>query len=213
VRTHHARTPFHFLRAAAVSTGILTLAGGAHVLGGGELPVPGVLLAVLALTGLAASTATRLKLNLVAMTALLGAGQLALHEVFTAFSAPGLAASPGTTSPGTAGVHHLSGAAASPVFDATAGHLHSLDAGPGTLMLVAHALATVGCALLLAKGENALWALAAWLRPLVRLPEAVTPDAVASPAVPGPPPASPFPPWRNLRQDSRRGPPSAVVLP
>ncbi len=213
MRTHHARTPFHFLRAAAVSTGILTLAGGAHLLGGGELPVPGVLLAVLALTGLAATTATRLKLNLAAMTALLGAGQLAFHEVFTAFSAPGLAASPGTTSPGTAGVHHLSGSAASPVIDATAGHLHSLDSGPGTLMLVAHALATAGCALLLAKGEDALWALAAWLRPLVRLPEPATPDAVASPAVPGPPPVSPFPPWRNLRQDSRRGPPSAVVLP
>lgn len=208
MRTHHARTPFHFLRAAAVTAGILTLAGGAHLLGGGELPAPGVLLAVLALTGLASTTATRLKLNLAAMTALLGAGQLALHEVFTAFSAPGLA-----TGPGTAGVHHLSGAAASPVFDAAAGHLHGLDVGSGTLMLVAHALATAACALLLAKGEDALWALAAWLRPLVRLPEAVTPDAGAAPAVPGPPPVSPFRPWRNLRQDSRRGPPSAVVLP
>ena len=213
MRTHHARTPFHFLRAAAVSTGILTLAGGAHLLGGGELPAPGILLAVLALTGMAATTATRLKLNLAAMTALLGAGQLALHEVFTAFSTPGLAAGPGTAVPGTAGVHHLSGAAASPVIDAAAGHLHGLDTGSGTLMLLAHTLATAACALLLAKGEDALWALAAWLRPLVRLPETVTPDAGASPAVPGPPPVSPFPPWRNLRQDSRRGPPSAVVLP
>jgi hypothetical protein len=79
-------------------------------------------------------------------------------------------------------------------------------------MLVAHILATAGCALLLAKGEDALWALAAWLRPLVRLPEAIAPDAVAAPAVPGAPPVFPFRPWRNLRQDSRRGPPSAVVL-
>lgn len=212
MRTHHSRAPFHFLRAAVVATGILTLAGGAHLMGGGELPAPGILLAVLALTGLASTTATRLKLNLAAMAALLGAGQLALHEVFTAFSAPGLAAGPGTAALGTADVHHLSGAAASPVTDAAAAHLHGLDAGSGALMLAAHALATAACALLLAKGEDALWSLAAWLRPLVRLPEAVTPDAGAAPAVPGPPPVSPFRPWRNLRQDSRRGPPSAVVL-
>ena len=36
-------------------------------------------------------------------------------------------------------------------------------------MLVAHIVATAACALLLTKGEDALWALAAWLRPLVRL--------------------------------------------
>ena len=208
---HHARPPFHAVRAAAVSAGILTLAAGAHVLGGGVLPAPGILLAVLALTGLAATTATRLKLNLAAMTALLGAGQIALHEVFTAFSAPGLAAGAVATGAASADIHHLSGAAV-PVIGA-ASHLHGLDTAAGTMMLAAHIAATAACALLLAKGEDALWALAAWLRPLVRLPEATAPDAGAAPAVPGPPPVSPFRPWRNLRQDSRRGPPSAVVLP
>jgi hypothetical protein len=79
-------------------------------------------------------------------------------------------------------------------------------------MFVAHVAATAVCALLLARGEDALWALAAWLRPLVRLPEATAPDA-GGPAVPGPPQVSPCSPWRNLRQDSLRGPPSAVVLP
>ena len=79
-------------------------------------------------------------------------------------------------------------------------------------MFLAHIVATAVCALLLTKGEDALWALAAWLRPLVRLPEATAPDAGAAPAVPGPPTDSPDSPWRNLRQDSRRGPPSAVVL-
>ncbi|WP_066287081.1 hypothetical protein [Arthrobacter sp. B6] len=206
MRTHHARTPFHFLRAASVSAGILALAAGAHVLGGGDLPAPGILLAVLALTALAATTATRLKLNAAAMAAVLGAGQVVLHEVFTAFSAPGLAA--GAVE---ADVHHSSGAT-SPVTGSTA-HLHAMDSAEGTLMLVAHIVATAACALLLAKGEDALWALAAWLRPLVRLPEAIASDAVAAPSVPGPPPVSPLSPWRNLRQDSRRGPPSAVVLP
>ena len=206
MRTHHGRTPFHFLRAAAVSATILALAAGAHLLGGGDLPGPGILLAVLALTGLAATTATRFRLNAAAMTAVLGAGQLALHEIFTAFSAPGLAV--GAVA---ADGHHASGGAA-PALGAAA-HFHGTDSAEGTLMLVAHIVATAACALLLAKGEDALWALAAWLRPLVRLPEAIAPDAGAAPAVPGPPPVSPFRPWRNLRQDSRRGPPSAVVLP
>ncbi|MFB8369109.1 hypothetical protein ACFC25_07060 [Pseudarthrobacter sp. NPDC055928] len=210
MRTHHARTPFHLLRAAAVSAGILTLAAGAHVLGGGDLPAPGILLAVLALTGLAATTATRFKLNGAAMIALLGAGQLALHEIFTAFSAPGISDGALATGPGAADIHHASGAAA-PIVGSTT-HLHGTDSAEGTLMLLAHVVATAACALLLAKGEDALWGLAAWLRPLVRLPEAITPDAGAAPAVPGPPPVSPDPPWRNLRQDSRRGPPSAVVL-
>jgi hypothetical protein len=204
VRTH-ARTPFHFLRAASLSTGVLTLAAGAHILGGGELPAAGILLAALALAVLAATAATRLKLNFTAMTALLGAGQFALHEVFTVFSTPTAASHPASAA------HHLSSAAI-PALDAAA-HVHATANPAGILMLAAHALATGVCALVLAKGEAALWALAAWLRPLVRLPEAVTPDAGTSRAVPGPPAVRPHRPWRNLRQDSRRGPPSAVVLP
>ncbi len=200
-----ARTPFHFLRAAALSTGILTLAGGAHVLGGGDLPAPGILLAILALTVLTATTATRLRLNLAAMVGVLGAGQLLLHELFTAFSTPVLAAGHAGAVP-----HHLAGAAL-PALDAAA-HVHTPSTG-GVLMLAGHAAATAACALLLAKGEAALWALAAWLRPLVRLPETVTPDAGPPRAVPGPPAVLPHRPWRNLRPDSRRGPPSAVVLP
>jgi hypothetical protein len=189
-----------------VSTGVLSLAAGAHVFGGGDLPAAPILLAVLALTGLTATAATRLKLNIPAMAALLGAGQFALHEVFTVFSAPALA-----NGAGAAGTHHLSGAAA-PVLE-TATHLHGRGSTTGVMMLVAHIVATAACALLLAKGEEALWALASWLRPLARLPKAVTPDAGPAPAVPCPPPAFPFRPWRNLRLDSRRGPPSAVVLP
>lgn len=206
MRTSHARAPFHFLRAASLSTGILTLAAGAHVLGGGDLPAPGILGAVLALTVLAATTATRLKLNFAATTIILGAGQFALHKAFTAFSAPAFA-----VSDAPAEAHHVSGTAI-PALNAAA-HVHVADSTTGVLMLVTHALATLACALLLAKGEAALWSLGAWLRPLVRLPEAVRPDAGPPPAVPGPPAALPPLPWRNLRQHSRRGPPSVVVLP
>ena len=206
MRTHHARPPFYLLRAASLSAGALTLAAGAHVAGGGLLPSPGILLAVIALTVLAATTATRLRLNFPAVLSVLGAGQFILHEAFAAFSSPGT-----SVSTAASGLHnaHVTGAA-TPVITAS-GHVH--DSGSaGILMFLAHALATAACALLLAKGEAALWALAAWLRPLVRLPEAVTPDAGTPRAVPGPPAALPLRPWRNLRQNSRRGPPSAVVL-
>ncbi|WP_342451683.1 hypothetical protein [Arthrobacter sp. H16F315] len=81
-----ARAPFHALRSAMVALTVLSLAAGAHTLAGGQLPVSGILLALLALTGLAATTATRLKLNLPALAGLLGAGQLLLHEAFTALS-------------------------------------------------------------------------------------------------------------------------------
>ncbi|MET3720605.1 MULTISPECIES: hypothetical protein [unclassified Arthrobacter] len=205
MRTHHARAPFHSLRAASLSTGILALASGAHVLGGGDLPAPGILLAVLALTVLTANTATRLKLNVATMTTVLGAGQFALHEVFTTFSGP---VQTGSHAPAAA--HHLSGAAI-PTLDA--GHIHAAGSPAGILMLAAHTVATVACALLLAKGEAALWSLAVWLGPVVRLPEALAPDAGPLPAVPGPPAALPHLPWRNLRQHSRRGPPSVVALP
>ncbi|WP_342451684.1 hypothetical protein [Arthrobacter sp. H16F315] len=74
-------------------------------------------------------------------------------------------------------------------------------------MLAGHALATLLCAVLLARGEDALWSLAAWLRPLLRLPAPVAPDAVAVPAVTGWPAECAPLPWRNLRRDSGRGPP------
>lgn len=209
MRTHHARTPFHSLRAAMVAAMIVTLAAGAHMAGGGELPVPGIMLAVLALTGMAATAATRLRLNFPAMAALLGTGQLVLHEAFSAFSAP---AAPKLDSvPG----HHPATAslAGFPLETAGAAHLHQLDSSwAASLMFGGHALATLACALLLAKGEAALWSLAAWLRPLVHLPEAAMPHAVAAPAAAGWPADSAPLPWRNLRPDCRRGPPAAVVL-
>jgi hypothetical protein len=167
------------------------------------------MLAVLALTALVSTAATRLRLALPAMAALLGAGQVALHELFTMLGPPVLTAAPGLSH----GDHQHAGGMAVPAeLAALAGHLNPADPGSPPLMLAAHAMATLGCALLLAKGEAALWALAAWLRPLAALPRAVTPDAVTPVTAAFPPAAVPRSPWRNLRQDSRRGPPSAVVI-
>jgi hypothetical protein len=189
-----------------VATVILALAAGAHLAAGGELPTPAIMLAVLSLTALGSTTATRLRLGFPALAALLGGGQVGLHEVFTAFSSSGTAAGSG---PAASHVSHVAG----PGFlTPAADHLAGAAATAAPLMLAAHVLATLGSALLLAKGEAALWALAAWLRPLVALPRPVACDDGAPPLAAFPPAAAPLRPWRNLRQDSRRGPPSAVVL-
>lgn len=193
---------------------ILSLAAGAHTLAGGQLPSAGILLALLALTGLVSTTATRLKLTLPALAGLLGAGQLVLHEAFTAFSAPALSpALAGAVSGPAGGLAHHAGQVPLPAGLGSPVAASGLDSGLSLLMLAGHALATLLCAVLLARGEAALWALAAWLRPLLRLPDPVTPDAVAVPAAAGWPAESVPLPRRNLRRDCGRGPPTAVVRP
>lgn len=212
-----ARAPFHALRSAMVALTVLSLAAGAHMLAGGRLPSPGILLALLALTALASTTATRRKLTFPATAGLLGGGQLVLHNAFTAFSGPAISpARPGAASEpaGHAAPHHL-GPIPLPVGDGqlAASGLDSQLALLPLLMLAGHALATLLCAVLLARGEAALWALAAWLRPLLGLPVPVAPAAVAAPPVVTGRPADSAPlPWRNLRRDCRRGPPAAVVF-
>ncbi|MFJ4209026.1 hypothetical protein ACIPY2_11255 [Paenarthrobacter sp. NPDC089675] len=205
MRTTQPRSPFHALRSVAMAAVIVLLAAGAHVLGGGLLPALPVFAALLALTGLAATLATRFKLNFPAMTVLLGGSQLALHEAFTVL-APIDAAAP-------TGPHHSGSEMLAPVLDPAA-HIHELGTAAGALMFAAHVVATIGSAAALAKGEDALWQLAAWLRPLVALPTLIfKPDAGATPPAAGTPDVFIPRPWRNLRQDSRRGPPAAVVLP
>ncbi|MDQ0030929.1 hypothetical protein [Arthrobacter bambusae] len=205
MRASHARTPFHALRSAALAVAIVALAAGAHVLSGGALPVAPVLLAVLALTGLVTTLATRFKLGLPVIAALLGAGQLVLHEAFTAFG-PLTGPAPGSPP------HHLAAGHAPPPLGAETVHFHEVDTPWGWLMLTGHALATAASALLLAKGEQALWQLEGWLRPLLQLLRLIFRPDVGSSAVAFSEPAVFIPrPRRNLRQDSRRGPPAAVV--
>jgi hypothetical protein len=205
-----ARPPFHALRSALVALTAVSLAAGAHTLAGGQLPSAGILLACLALTGLASTAATRLKLNAPAMAGLLGAGQLVLHEAFTLFGGPGFSG-PGS---GAALPHHTGAVpVAVPVpLEAVHTRLHEADSSLSLLMLAGHALATLACAVFLARGENALWSLAAWLRPLIHLPAPAATDAVAPPAAAGWHTDSVPLPWRNLRPDCRRGPPAAVVV-
>jgi hypothetical protein len=210
VRINRARIPFHSLRSALVAAVIVALAASAHIFAGGDLPAPGIMLAILALTGMASTAATRVRLNFPAMAALLGAGQLALHEAFSAFSASF------QTAPAAPGHHQTQATPAGIQLGAAyvdGSHVHQLDAPWTALMLGGHAFATIACAVLLAKSEAALWSLAAWLLPLIQLPAAVMPDVVAAPAAACPAADSPPLPWRNLRRDCRRGPPAVVGHP
>jgi hypothetical protein len=205
VHASHARTPFHAMRSGALAVAIVALAAGAHVLSGGALPVAPVLLAVLALTGLVTTLATRFRLGFPVIAALLGAGQLVLHEAFTAFG-PLAVPAPGSSA------HHLAAEHLSPPLGAETVHFHEVDTPLSWLMLTGHALATAASALLLAKGEQALWQLEAWLRPLLQLLRLIfRPDAGSSPVAFSAPAVFIPRPWRNLRQDSRRGPPAVVV--
>ncbi len=211
-----ARIPFHLLRSTTVAATMVLLAALAHILGGGSLPGAGIMAAILAMTGLASTLATRRQLRLPAMTAVLGAGQLALHEVFTALSVPPSGAASVVReshhAAGQAGFAHEAGLSLTEAAAQGAGHAHQVDSPLTALMLTGHVVATLVCAALLARGEGALWFLATWLRPLVQLPSPVTLDAGTVPAANSAGRDFTPLPWRNLRQDCRRGPPAAVVL-
>ncbi|MDQ0145954.1 hypothetical protein [Pseudarthrobacter niigatensis] len=188
--------PFRVPRAIAFTAAMLTLAAGAHLLAGGILPPPVILAGIVALVLAPVTILSKTKINAPAMTGLLGSSQLALHWAFDALSVSA------TFTPADGAHGHGALPASSMAAVLAPGHA----AVPGALMLALHAVATVATALVLARGEAAVWALAAWLRPLVRILAAVAipewPHIAAPAAV-----VIPFR-WRNLRLPALRGPPS-----
>jgi hypothetical protein len=209
---HHA--PFRLLRTTAVGTTILGLAAWAHVAAGGALPSPAIMAALTALHILCSTVATSFRLRLPAMTVLLATSQLVLHQAFESLSisAPLAEVPAGALN----SMHH--GMPADfpmlPDMGATqlAGTAMAAHAAMPGWMVVAHVAATLATAVLLTQGESALWALAGWLRPLYRAAAVVLvlPARQERPAVP----PSPLPrlPWRNVRPNTRRGPPQATAL-
>lgn len=188
--------PFRFPRAAAFTAGIFALAAGAHVLAGGSLPHPAIVAGLVALVLAPVMILSKFKLSAPVIAGLLAAGQLILHEAFNAFSV--------STEFTPVDGEHLHGAAHA--YPSAAAVMPEHAAVPGVLMLVLHAAATLATALVLARGEAAVWALAAWLRPLVRiLTAALLPDWPDLPAVPSVVIPSR---WRTLRLPALRGPPA-----
>lgn len=192
--------PLRLPRAAAITVAMLSLSAGAHLLAGGTLPAPLIMAGLTVLTLLPVMLISRARIAGPVMAVMLGLSQLVLHEAFVRFSAAS------AFSPAPVGhVHDLAALAQVPAV--LAGGASAAD--PGTLMLVLHAVATALTALMLAKGEAALWALSAWLRPLVRL--------LVAALVPASPTLEPFfiaflpRRWRSLRLPALRGPPAAAL--
>lgn len=202
------------VRAAALTALALGVSGLAHSAGGMPLSLPGVLVALCALGPVTwAVSASRLRLG--RLVVVLGAGQALAHISFlighgtSAASAMSDAAAPMSGLSGTA----LSGTALSgPALSGTAhgGHVAALS-GPALLpsgrMLLAHGVATVVLALLLAGGEAVLWRV---LGALTRLPAAVSIPPFARPSgIPDRLHVAPPALWADAR--AMRGPPGCVT--
>ncbi|MCG2622850.1 hypothetical protein LVY72_13160 [Arthrobacter sp. I2-34] len=195
---------WRLLRSAAVASVVLSLSAAAHVAGGGTLPAPGILAALAALTMLPATVLAGRRLGAASLAGLLGGGQWVLHQAFTAL---GVTAS--CTPGGAAGTLHAWHTFPGDVAALDCAAASGLDHSGSAAMTAAHILASVLAGLMLLKGEQALWTLLAWLRPLVHLPAAVVlPPAGTRAEAPA---ALPLP--RTLihhRLDPRRGPPAVA---
>ena len=195
------RASFRLLRTVLIGSTILGLAAGGHLAGGGRLPGPAILVALCALTVLPVSVLTKFRLSLPVLAGMLGAGQVWLHWAFHAFSSP----APLGASALSGHARHIPALALEPLGDAASAH----GAAGDWQMFAAHAVATVATAVVLARSEQALWALAAWLRPLAQLP---VPCTVVPARVPGRCVAPLVLPRDQLvrRMPARRGPPAKM---
>lgn len=205
------QAPLQFWRSGVITACGLGLAAAAHIAGGGNLPPVQVMLLLAVLSLCPVTLLARRRLRLPAMAGILGAGQAALHAAFTALSGPSAHCTGAAVS---AHGHHTAAAVpdcAAAVGNTAVGHAASATAEavaglPAPVMLMAHLLAIAVTAVLLARGEAALWQVRAWLAPLaavvhpVVLPPAVRAAALRSEAV--------TPRFTAVRIPPRRGPPA-----
>ena len=152
------RVPLRLPRAGAVALTVLTLAAGAHVAAGGQLPALPILAAVAAVVGLSAVLLAGRKMTVPRLAGYLGTSQVVLHLAFSRLADAGTSGPAGQP-------HHGSTAAGWGPAETPAPYEH-LAADAGSTMTLLHLAATLLTAILLARGEAALWALAAWLKPL-----------------------------------------------
>jgi hypothetical protein len=204
-------------RSLLVTACVVSLAAGAHVIGGGALPDPALVAVLAALSLIPVTLLAGRRLSAPVIGSVLAGGQLVLHGAFEMFSIS-MSCAPATGSTmGSASAHAGAGmthAANLPhCLPAGSGQIlpHMIDAGVTPGMFAAHILATTATVILLVKGEVAFWQLLAWLRPLTRLPDAV--PVLRWPEVPSYQDDVPAPlVWRNLSADPRRGPPTSRLV-
>ncbi len=190
MRHHHAR----LLRASVITAVIMALSSIAHVAGGGALPDPAVVVGLTALTMLAVTIVAKRTLPLPILILILSAAQGGLHHLF------GMLSTAVHCEPGSHAQHAMTTCTAV----GAAVHHQPVDAGLGSAMFAAHALATVATAVVITRGEEAIHATAAWLGPLFSPPRltqpqlpirllvpSMTPQPVTSPYLVAPPSRGP----------------------
>ena len=186
--------------ARGVSTAVVVffLAAGAHLAGGAALPSPLILAGLAGLTLLAVTVLVRRTLSTGAVLAVIGAGQILLHETFSALTTT-TACVP--ASRGHFGAQQVHCAPADVVV-----HAHGFSLAEDPLMMLTHVIAVVVTALMLAHGEMALRLALRWLRPLAALPRLATyPPRADLPLLPERPTPNYLSPLLDFRP--LRGPP------
>ncbi|WP_203755468.1 hypothetical protein [Cellulomonas chitinilytica] len=200
--------PLRLVRATVVALVVVALAGLAHVLGGGELPPVVVLVALTALVLACTAVLAGRRLGPDLAFVALGVGQLVLHRAFEAFATTTCTGA--TVVPGGHAHHadHVAGLAQAAACTPAAVHdpAAMLASTGGSAMLVAHVVATVAAALVIAGADRALAWLVVWLRPLAGTP--ATPVVPALGTLPVAVAAATLAPqtWRGVVP--RRGPPA-----
>lgn len=189
-------------RLLAVSTTVLALGSGAHVLAGGHAPSAGVVALLGALVLLAAAALARRALTVRVLLPVAVAAQLGVHVALTWLGPAGEALDLAGAAHGRHGLL-LTG---DPVSAAPAAH----PGATGVLMPAAHAVAMAATVLLLVATERGVLALIR--RWSVLLPAL---DGAGLPVVPAPRPARPAAPARRRPRVlagsvARRGPPAPL---
>ncbi|OUM44839.1 hypothetical protein CI784_03905 [Arthrobacter agilis] len=191
-----------YLRSLVLVSLILSVSSASHVLAAGHLPAPGVILLLGVLLLLPLLLLARRTVSFSRALVAMGAGQALLHTVFSLTAVPAVCQS----SSAMPGHHAAFELACSPVTqDSMAGSTG------GLLMLLLHAVATIVLAAALARSDQALTLLRAWLRPLLDLPGVIplpaTPHRSTVLAVPTPVTPSSV----HAAVPTLRGPPSPVT--
>lgn len=197
------------VRSVIVTSCMMSLALGAHAMGGGSLPAVPLLVGVAMFILMPVAFLAGRRLSLPVLSGLLLSAQLLLHHIFEMLSGPAVCAARGGVG---AGAHHAAAIAQCSPASPVGGHLvpHFIDVGTAPVMVIGHLLAVVVMVWVLSRGEDTFWSLLAWLRPLVALPVPISvpgysqlPEYAARPIAP--------PAWRNVPPDARRGPPELVA--
>ena len=201
--------PARLVRSIIVTSCMMSLALGAHVMGGSSLPAWPLLVGLAMFALMPVAFLAGRQLSLPVLSSLLVGGQVLLHHIFEMLS------SPATCTPqrmNGAGADHAALGTQCPPIGTASEHLvpHLVDSGAAPIMVIGHLLAVVVMVWILSRGEDAFWSLMAWLRPLIGLssPILVTgrlqlPEYAERPVAP--------PARRNVPADVRRGPPESML--